>query len=83
MKQMEVKTLFQILDESGKKVGVINVPMCGIQEIKGFTAPGFLSKNEGMLFPKEIREKIRRKFNITNQAVNLATFLQSSMWEGS
>jgi DNA-binding CsgD family transcriptional regulator len=28
------------------------------------------------------REKIRRKLNITNRDVNLATFLQSSMWEG-
>ncbi len=28
------------------------------------------------------REKIRRKLKITNQSVNLATFLQSSMWEG-
>ncbi|MBM3155791.1 MAG: LuxR family transcriptional regulator [Chloroflexi bacterium] len=27
------------------------------------------------------REKIRRKLNLTNQDVNLATFLQSSMWE--
>jgi DNA-binding CsgD family transcriptional regulator len=29
------------------------------------------------------REKIRRKLKITNRDVNLATFLQSSMWEGS
>jgi DNA-binding CsgD family transcriptional regulator len=28
------------------------------------------------------REKIRLKLKITNQDVNLATFLQSSMWEG-
>ena len=28
------------------------------------------------------REKIRHKLRITNQDVNLATFLQSSMWEG-
>ena len=28
------------------------------------------------------REKIRRKLKIVNQDVNLATFLQSSMWEG-
>lgn len=28
------------------------------------------------------REKIRRKLNITNQDVNLATFLQTNMWEG-
>jgi len=28
------------------------------------------------------REKIRRKLKITNEDVNLATFLQSSMWEG-
>lgn len=28
------------------------------------------------------REKIRRKLKITNQDVNLATFLQSSMWAG-
>ncbi len=27
------------------------------------------------------REKIRRKLNITNQDVNLATFLQSNMWD--
>jgi DNA-binding NarL/FixJ family response regulator len=27
------------------------------------------------------REKIRRKLKITNQDVNLATFLQSNMWE--
>lgn len=29
------------------------------------------------------REKIRRKLKITNQDVNLATLLQSSMWEGN
>jgi DNA-binding CsgD family transcriptional regulator len=28
------------------------------------------------------REKIRRKLNITNEKVNLATFLQSNIWEG-
>ncbi len=28
------------------------------------------------------REKIRRKLKVTNQSVNLATLLQSSMWEG-
>ncbi len=28
------------------------------------------------------REKIRRKLKITNEDVNLATFLESSMWEG-
>jgi DNA-binding CsgD family transcriptional regulator len=28
------------------------------------------------------REKIRRKLKLTNQDTNLATFLQSSMWEG-
>ena len=28
------------------------------------------------------REKIRRKLKITNQDVNLATFLESGMWEG-
>jgi DNA-binding NarL/FixJ family response regulator len=31
---------------------------------------------------KRHREKTRRKLKLTNQDVNLATFLQSSMWEG-
>jgi len=31
---------------------------------------------------KRQREKIRTKLAITNRDVNLATFLQSSMWEG-
>jgi DNA-binding CsgD family transcriptional regulator len=31
---------------------------------------------------KRHREKIRHKLKITNQDVNLATFLQSSMWKG-
>lgn len=29
------------------------------------------------------REKIRRKLKLTNQDINLATFLQSSMWSGN
>jgi len=61
---LEAKTLFQILNESGKKVGVINVPMCGIQKVQGFMAPGFLSRKEGVFFPEDIREKIRLKFNV-------------------
>jgi len=72
-KTLETKTLFQILNENGKKVGVINVPMCGIQEVQGFTAPGFLSENEGVFFPEEIREKIRRKFNVNKISGDVKT----------
>jgi predicted AlkP superfamily phosphohydrolase/phosphomutase len=72
-KILEAKTLFQILNESGKKVGVINVPMCGIQKVQGFIAPGFLSKNEGVFFPEDIREKIRLKFNVNKILGDLKT----------
>jgi len=59
------KTLWRLLSEAGKRVGVVNVPMCNGEDVKGFVIPGFLSRNEGVPFPSELRRKIERRFGIT------------------
>lgn len=58
------KNLFQILSENGKRVCALNVPMCGNNKIRGCVVPGFLARNEGMFYPHEVREQIRRKFKL-------------------
>lgn len=58
------KTLWRILGEAGKRVGVINVPMCDVENIRGFIIPGFVSNKEGIPFPKSVKEKIERKFRV-------------------
>lgn len=56
------KTLWRILSEHGKRVGVLNVPMAALEEIKGFMIPGFLSRYEGVPHPPEVKRKLERKF---------------------
>jgi len=58
------KTLWRILSEKGKRVGVINVPMSDAEEVNGFIIPGFLSRSEGIPHPNNIREMIKRKFKV-------------------
>lgn len=61
---LKSKTIWSILSDAGKKVGVINVPMCDIENIQGFIIPGFMSRKEGILHPGTIKEKIQRKFGV-------------------
>ncbi|MCZ2845276.1 MAG: alkaline phosphatase family protein [Candidatus Bathyarchaeota archaeon] len=61
---LKSKTIWRILSESGKRVGIINVPMSDIEKINGFIIPGFLSKQEGIPYPESIKEEIERKFKI-------------------
>ncbi|MHA2231645.1 MAG: alkaline phosphatase family protein, partial [Candidatus Hodarchaeales archaeon] len=58
------KTLWRILSDAGKRVGVVNVPMCDAQNINGFIIPGFVSRSEGIPYPDSLKEKIKRKFGI-------------------
>ena len=58
------KTLWNILSEEGKKVGVINVPMSDINGIRGFIIPGFVSLNEGIPYPNRVKDKIKRELGI-------------------
>lgn len=58
------KTLWRILSEAGKRVGVINVPMSALEEVKGFIIPGFMSRSEGIPHPKSLRKKIKQKFEV-------------------
>ena len=53
---LKSKTIWRILSESGKRVGIINVPMSDIEKINGFIIPGFLSKKEGVPYPESINE---------------------------
>ncbi|MFQ5710570.1 MAG: alkaline phosphatase family protein [Candidatus Geothermarchaeales archaeon] len=56
------KTLWQILSEHGKRVGVINVPMSTYKGVHGFMIPGFLDREEGIIQPKEVLGKFKRRF---------------------
>ena len=58
------KTLWRILSDAGKNVGVVNVPMCGVEDVKGFLIPGFVSRSEGTPYPDSLGKKIKRKFGI-------------------
>jgi len=56
------KTLWRILSEHGRRVGVLNVPMAALEEIRGFMIPGFLSRQEGVPHPPEVRRRLEGKF---------------------
>lgn len=58
------KTLWKILTEEGKNVGVINVPMSDVDRLGGFMIPGFLSRSEGIPYPDEVKDKIRRTLKV-------------------
>jgi len=58
------KTLWRILSEYNKRVGVINVPMCNKEDVHGFIIPGFLSKSEGIPHPSGLSRRIKQRFKI-------------------
>jgi len=62
--RVQSKTLWRILSEGGRRVGVINVPMSRAEEVRGFIIPGFLSRDEGVPHPSPVREKIKRRFGV-------------------
>jgi len=68
---LKSKTLWQILNEAGKKVATINIPMSD-KEVRGLVIPGFLSRSEGIP-PNSVKEKIKRKFKIDKLQGDLET----------
>ncbi|UCE96572.1 MAG: alkaline phosphatase family protein [Candidatus Bathyarchaeota archaeon] len=58
------KTLWTLLCEKEKRVGIINVPMSDMKQVKGFIIPGFLAPTEGIPNPELIQKKLTRKFGI-------------------
>jgi len=67
------KTLWQILSEGGKTVGVVNVPMSDAEVARGFIIPGFLSRSEGVAYPNSVRRKIRQRFKVDKLIGDLDT----------
>ena len=67
------RTLWRIISEEGKRVGIINVPMSNKEEVKGFIIPGFLSRSEGIPHPNNIRDKIKQKFKVDKLTGDLET----------
>ncbi len=67
------KTIWHLLSEGGKKIGVINVPMSDAEQIKGFIIPGFLSPTEGTPHPEKIKNIISRKFGIESLTGDVET----------
>jgi predicted AlkP superfamily phosphohydrolase/phosphomutase len=59
---VKAKTLWHMLSDDGKRVGVINVPMCGAENVRGFLVPGFLSGKEGFVYPSNTQSQIKRNF---------------------
>lgn len=60
------KSLWQILSQNDKKVGVINVPMTyPAEEVNGFLIAGLDSpsvKSKGFIYPPILRDTLRNKF---------------------
>jgi len=68
------KTLWRLLSERGKKVGIINVPMSDVeQQLNGFVIPGFLSRTEGIPYPEHVKNTISQKFGIQRLAGDVET----------
>jgi len=67
------KTLWRILSEQGKRVGIINVPMSNYEEIRGFVIPGFVSRHEGVPYPLRVKKRLQEKFGIEKIAGDLET----------
>jgi len=61
---LKSKTLWRILSDANKQVGVINVPMCDVEDVNGFIIPGFVSNSEGVPYPRSVQDKVKRKFGI-------------------
>ncbi len=76
---IDSKTLWRVLSENGKKVGVVNVPMTAVEELKGFMIPGFLSRNEGVPHPLYVKNKLKRKFG--EKAVEIVGDVETSFLE--
>ncbi|HID91173.1 TPA: hypothetical protein EYP44_04355 [Candidatus Bathyarchaeota archaeon] len=70
---VESRTLWRILSEEGKRVGVINVPMSRVEEVRGFIIPGFLSRSEGIPCPNGVRDKLRQSFKVDKLVGDLET----------
>ena len=61
---LKSKTLWQMLNEADKRVGIINLPMSDAEDVKGFIIPGFISPSEGIPYPDRIKEKVKKRFGI-------------------
>jgi len=61
---LKSKTLWRILSEAKRRVGIINVPMGDAEDVRGFIIPGFVSSTEGVPYPNRVKEKVERKFGI-------------------
>lgn len=58
------RSLWQIMAAVNRRVGIMNIPMTDAEGVNGFVVPGFLSRTEGVPHPKDLKEKIRRRFNV-------------------
>lgn len=76
---LESETLWHILSQKGKKVGVINVPMTNAEKVNGFIIPGFLSKTEGTPYPDTVKTKVQRKLGIKRLEGDVETEILSKV----
>lgn len=74
---MKSETLWRILSDYQKRVGVINVPMAMYEDVDGFIIPGFLASHEGVPQPMEAQRMIQDRFGLERISGDIETsFLQ-------
>lgn len=75
------KTVWQILSESGKRVGIINVPMTyPPEEVKGYMISGLDAPDDsrGTTFPAGLYRELEQKFGKVNASVRYLGYLKNN-----
>jgi len=58
---MDGKTLWSILSESDRKVGVAYVPFAPIEKVNGFMIPGIFSSRDVPTYPQSLEKELREE----------------------
>ncbi len=78
---IKTETLWHLIGRADKKVGLVNVPMSDVPQVKGFIIPGFLSKTEGIPHPVDVRSEILSELGMKSLVGDVETQILSRVRE--